>query len=856
MPRIRKKKPRIMYPGSTIMQNYGESGEKGFLLWDIKSRDSWGVDFHPVLNNHPFVTVDWTGDVNTTIGLCIQAHPSGGKYRIRSSRVIDPKTQHKLSGQLRRELKAREVVYKVDNKNASPTVAAKITEKLEVLDLSKPAVHKELLREYASDELYTSDFWEEVDKVIDATVPQLERSQSLGKRWSIRKLQFSNLFGYGEDNVIDFSKTHGLVGLFGPNRAGKSSIPGTLMYSLYNSNDRGLTTNAHVVNYRKSWGSANLEFTVDGAPYRLERMSKRYISRRNGTNGAKTDLNLFSLDSDGEVLADLSGEQRRETEKDVKDLIGSPDEFMMTTFAAQGDMNAFIKMGSTDRKKLLSSFMGLDILDDLYKIIKSEADGVKALIKRGAQDWDGQISQHQNKIRDLEEKKRDLDTQKDTINEKIRSIEIDISNTSKDEYIDPNTFLTKERQLEKFRKTLSSTVDTLRSFEEDIDQVQTKIEKYETFRQKFPLESIQRRVELYKSLQNTLLTTKHALQTELNVLRTQQRSVQLLEEVPCGDSFPTCKFISDSHKNKSLIQAQQARIDELNIEYTSLEEQVSELAEEDLKNRLAKYERLVKEIGTLEFRKSSLEGQIELSKQRIDRSQSDIQALEQEVAILKLKMQDNDSEGISELQKIVSSYRNQLKHIERELYSTASSVGLSQARIEKLQSDRDQYTTLEGEWKVYDFLLRATGWRGIPTFVMTKQIPLINAELNKILRDVTGFTIELEVDEKNTDLFINYGDTRRPLECGSGMEKMVSSMALRVALSNVSNLSKSDMFIVDEGFGALDAENVEAVTSLLHRLKDYYRLILIISHVDVIKDNVDDVIIIERNGQDSKVVYN
>jgi len=88
------------------------------------------------------------------------------------------------------------------------------------------------------------------------------------------------------------------------------------------------------------------------------------------------------------------------------------------------------------------------------------------------------------------------------------------------------------------------------------------------------------------------------------------------------------------------------------------------------------------------------------------------------------------------------------------------------------------------------------------------------------------------------------------------MEKMVSSMALRVALSNVSNLSKSDMFIVDEGFGALDSENVEAVTSLLHRLKDYYRLILVISHVDVIKDNVDDVIIIERNGQDSKVIYN
>jgi DNA repair exonuclease SbcCD ATPase subunit len=80
-------------------------------------------------------------------------------------------------------------------------------------------------------------------------------------------------------------------------------------------------------------------------------------------------------------------------------------------------------------------------------------------------------------------------------------------------------------------------------------------------------------------------------------------------------------------------------------------------------------------------------------------------------------------------------------------------------------------------------------------------------------------------------------------------------MALRVAMSNVSSLSKSDMFIVDEGFGALDPQNIEAVTGLLHRLKSYYRLILIISHVEFIKDSVDEVIEITRNGVDSKVVY-
>ena len=63
------------------------------------------------------------------------------------------------------------------------------------------------------------------------------------------------------------------------------------------------------------------------------------------------------------------------------------------------------------------------------------------------------------------------------------------------------------------------------------------------------------------------------------------------------------------------------------------------------------------------------------------------------------------------------------------------------------------------------------------------------------------------------------------------------------------------MFIVDEGFGALDPQNLEAVTNLLKKLKSYYRLILVISHVDVIKDSVDDIIEIRKPGNDAKVIY-
>ena len=74
-------------------------------------------------------------------------------------------------------------------------------------------------------------------------------------------------------------------------------------------------------------------------------------------------------------------------------------------------------------------------------------------------------------------------------------------------------------------------------------------------------------------------------------------------------------------------------------------------------------------------------------------------------------------------------------------------------------------------------------------------------------------------------------------------------------LINISSLSKSDIFIIDEGFGALDETNIEACARLLNSLKKYFKTILIISHVDAIKDIVDKNIEISMKGQDSYVEY-
>jgi exonuclease SbcC len=154
--------------------------------------------------------------------------------------------------------------------------------------------------------------------------------------------------------------------------------------------------------------------------------------------------------------------------------------------------------------------------------------------------------------------------------------------------------------------------------------------------------------------------------------------------------------------------------------------------------------------------------------------------------------------------------------------------------------------------------MQAVSKKGIPRLIMKSQLPYINNEISKILQGVMGFTVELEADSdtNSMDVFINYGDSRRVIELGSGMEKMISSLAIRVALINVSSLPKPDVFIIDEGFGTLDENNVAACNRLLDSMRKWFKNIMIISHVDGVKDAVDNTLDISSSGKDAKITYN
>jgi DNA repair exonuclease SbcCD ATPase subunit len=160
---------------------------------------------------------------------------------------------------------------------------------------------------------------------------------------------------------------------------------------------------------------------------------------------------------------------------------------------------------------------------------------------------------------------------------------------------------------------------------------------------------------------------------------------------------------------------------------------------------------------------------------------------------------------------------------------------------------------LEAEFKSYELYLKAINRDGIPYELISQSLPKIQNEVNNILSQIVEFTMELKTDGKNVLINIVYEDKKWSLGLCSGMEKFCSALALRVALMNVSSIPRSNFLSIDEGFSACDSDHMSMVQSLLSYLKTNFDFILIISHLDVMKDMVTNHLEIHKDKGFSKI---
>ena len=110
-----------------------------------------------------------------------------------------------------------------------------------------------------------------------------------------------------------------------------------------------------------------------------------------------------------------------------------------------------------------------------------------------------------------------------------------------------------------------------------------------------------------------------------------------------------------------------------------------------------------------------------------------------------------------------------------------------------------------------------------------------------------AFEVFFEASGNKFDIFIKHPRyNERPIEMASGAEKSLSAIAIRLALLGVSSLPTGDIFVLDEPGTALDEENMEGFIRILELIKVYFKNVLLISHLDSLKDCVDMQIVIDK----------
>ena len=818
----------IAYCGSTIQQNYSEDAEKGFLFWDIRSKDDFDVSFHPVKNRNPFVTVVWND--NTSEEDVIKRLPVGARVRL-DVQSRDTDRLRNFCSLLESKVCPIELTYKTHSDSITRDERKSIeSESINVKQSLVDFINRKNLPEAVSQAALSK---------LEYYLTSREGAEDAVRnvKWDLNKIEFDNLFAYGEGNSVDFRSMPGITGIFGKNRSGKSSIIGAIVYSLFNTTDRGSMKNLHVINAKKEFCKAKVDLSVSSDDYEISRETIKNYPKK-GDVWASTTLSLSRTNLVGEEKVDLNDEQRRETEKVLRSLIGTSDDFFYTCLSPQGNMNLFINEKSTARKQMLTRFLDIDYFEELQNRVKSDISPFKSTIRTAGSETDckSQIESCSKKVSELEEKKAQHISESERLRDQISDINGKIPQDAVKNQRDLSRLTSEQAVLEREIARINAELDAESNKHQSVVE---KLDRANEVLAQVNFSELEQSAEDQKDISRKIESAEKDLRIQTKERDLLFKSVEILDNVPCKGSFPECQFICDSHKNKTRLPGLESQISSKDRSISILKNRSASLEKDSPIVALQKANKIKDLQKDLKIESGNFLSKIGILSERKEnktRSLADIKKKIREIAEFLSSVDTSQSDQIELLNE-------KLKIEEGLSIKCATEIGVQTERIRQLTKQIDEITIAQDNLRVLELLESAFSKKGVPQEIISNALPKINSEISEILDGIAGFTVEIECDDSNSvEIYLNYGDNRRLIELGSGMEKMISSIAIRVALTNISSLPKSSMLIIDEGFGALDDSNLEACARLLTNLKSYFRNILIISHVDAIKDVVDNVI--------------
>ncbi len=149
----------------------------------------------------------------------------------------------------------------------------------------------------------------------------------------------------------------------------------------------------------------------------------------------------------------------------------------------------------------------------------------------------------------------------------------------------------------------------------------------------------------------------------------------------------------------------------------------------------------------------------------------------------------------------------------------------------------------------YRHLQEAFGPKGVQAMIIEAALPELETEANRLLGRLSDGRMNIRLNtqrelktggkRETLDIIISDELGSRPYELYSGGEAFRADLALRIALSRLlarrAGAALQTLFI-DEGFGTQDAQGRENLVEAIHMIKDEFSLVLVITHIDELKE--------------------
>lgn len=710
-----------------------------------------------------------------------------------------------------------------------------------IKNITDPVFQQNLFKEYIEENNIECSF-DDILKIDNTINSLIDYDQYVtGKRFVLKWLDWSNFLSYGKTNHFDFTQLHGLVLLNGEpaNKSGKSTFAYDLLHFLFfgetksgkAKNDSGQFNLGGLFNsFLPDETELKVEgcINIDGSDYIIKRTLTRPKKSKKELRTASQKIEYFKINEVGERIelqdcTNLQEESSTKTNKVIKEAIGSEKDFDLIISANAKDLDELISLKNDERGKLLSRWIGLSCLED--KNNKAKEMWSKTISVGRYCD----VYNRENLKINIENLKEDIKNKEELSKKSKKSLEecekrIQQCTEDKERYLSDKKPVDMSLLKNGDVTTLETKLENLKNTGVNKNALLNELKKQLT-----TFTDIDYSDELYKTLNkqhNTLVEEIASIKANIKTLQDQNKTLQNSEYCP------TCHRKYDGVDNTELINKNKEQIDALiqdGISKNSEKAKILNEIEKQETKRKNQYEK-----NKIELRISAIETEIANMRLEYQEIKNTIQKLNDNKDAIKYNNElDAKINVMIETIKTEDGIRirhvNEINQYQKEIEISNKTITEQEEIIIKIGEEEK----IERNWKLY---LKLIGKDGISKIVLRNTLPIINAEINRLLTGVADFEVEVVMNEKNdVNFYLKRDDIKYNLSAASGLEKTQAALALRVVLGNMSTLGKVPFILLDEVLATVAESNYDDMKKLYDKIVDNYQFILHITHLNAIQ---------------------